>query len=541
MCHRLLLGAAIAASLALATAGSFAHDGIDHSQPNAPVHAAPIAQQAGFAAEGAAFQAVLVPGDGTTLLYLADADSNAPIGGAAIEAEGGGWQGMATPTATDGVYLLAWSPGSTGTDITLVVTAGSRDDLLLLQGVRVIPPAAPGGEGAVAHWTHWTGGGAIGAVLVAILLAVMRRRGAAAVVLLVMILSAPAFAHGGEDHGAPAAAKPPVEPGTPFVLPKATQFLLGIRTERIEPREAADTVRVVGRVVPDPSGYARVQPSQPARVVADPAFPIPVPGEHVRKGQVLAVLEPTLSSLERGDKRAVLSRVDSQIAITERELARQVTLGDLVPAKQLETTRIQLDQLRKERGQLVGTALGRELLTAPLDGIVTDVHVVPGEVVTTTQALVEVIDPDKLRVEAVVHDLPLARRISAATAATKLLPGEIFPLALLGVSPKLDPIDQGVHAVFRVEGGRAAQLSVGMPVDVFLATGSASLRTAVPRDAVAEVGGRQVVFVRTGPETFEARPVKVEKVVGPLAELSGGIKAGDRVVTQGIEQIKAGR
>jgi len=307
------------------------------------------------------------------------------------------------------------------------------------------------------------------------------------------------------------------------------------------PQQAADTVRVVGRVIADPSGHARVQASQPARVISDPAHAIPIPGQMVKRGQVLAVLEPTLSSLEKGDKRSLLTRVDSEINITERELARQVQLGDLVPAKQAETTRIRLDQLRKERGQITGTALGRELLIAPVDGVVTDVHVVPGEVVGSDRVLVEIVDPSRLRVEAVIHDLAVAKRISGATAASKLVPDQSFPLTLLGRSPKVDPVDQGIHAIFRVADEQAGALSIGMPVDVYLATGAASLRTAVPRNSVAEVGGRQVVFVRTAPEVFEFRPVKIERVIGPLAEIAEGVKPGDRVVTQGIEQLKAGR
>ncbi|MDO8608703.1 MAG: efflux RND transporter periplasmic adaptor subunit [Phaeospirillum sp.] len=502
-----------------------------------------LAQSSGFAAEGTAFQAVLLPADGKTVLYLADADSNAPTVGALVEAEAGGWQGVAQASHAGGVYELAWMPPAEGADVTLIVSGGGRDDLLLIQGVR--PPPLPGPPAAaplIAHWTHWAGGGAIGAVLVTMVL-LGRRRKAAAAVLVMLAAAAPAFAHGGEDHGAPAqsSATTPLQPGQPIPMSKPTQFLLGIRTETIEPREAADTVRVVGRVIPDPSGYARVQPSQPARIVSDPNFPIPVPGQQVKRGQVLAVLEPTLTNLERGDKRSSLSRIESQLAITERDLARQEALGGVVPVKQVETTRIQLDQLRRERAQIAGTALGRELLLAPVDGVITDVHVVPGEVVGPTQALVEVVDPARLRVEAVIHDLLLARRVAGAQAVTRLLPGEIFPLTLLGVSPRMDLQDQGVHAVFRVEGGQAVNLSIGMPVDVFLATGATRLRTAVPRDAIAEMGGRQVVFVRTAPELFEARPVKVERIVGPLAEISEGVKPGDRVVTQGIEQLRAGR
>ncbi|MBI3445230.1 MAG: efflux RND transporter periplasmic adaptor subunit [Magnetospirillum sp.] len=533
---RFLSGAAIAVALILLAGDGLAHDGHSHDSPTI------AAATPGFGAEGEAFQAILVPStEGGTRLFLADTDTNAPVSDAAIDVEAPGWQGKARPAGSDGVYTLDWMVPAEGADVTLIIAAAGRDDLLLLRGI--LPPAAPASLSSpvIAHWTHWVGGGAIGiGVVVVMLIASRWRRGGALAILLMLSAGPAAWAHGGEDHSA-APAPPQTQPGEPVVMSKATQFLLGIRTERIEPREAAEAVRVVGRVIPDPSGYARIQPSQQARVVAEPAFPIPVPGERVRKGQVMAVLEPTLTNLERGDKRSSLSRIESQLAIAEHDLARQLALKDLVPAKQVETTRIQVEQLRHERAQIAGTQLGREFLVAPLDGVVTDVHVVPGEVVSPTQALIEVVDPARLRIEAVIHDLPLARQVSSALAASKLLPGQTFSLVLLGSSPKLDPQDQGIHAVFRVESARTADLSIGMPVDVFLATGATRLRIAVPRDAITELGGRQVVFVRTAPEVFESRPIKIDRVVGPLAEISEGVHAGDRVVTQGIEQLRGGR
>jgi cobalt-zinc-cadmium efflux system membrane fusion protein len=490
----------------------------------------------GLGTEGDVFQAVLVPGsDGRTLLYLADLDSNAPIDGAAIDAEAEGWSGKALPAEGPGTYVLAWIPPAAGTDLTLVISAAGRDDLLLVRGIApMAPPAAP--PAPVEHWRHWAGGAAIGAVLVIGAWWLGRRRAGPA--LLVLVLAVPsARAHEGHDHGAnvepPAAA-----PGTVLVMAKPTQFLLGIRTQKVEAAEAAETSRVVGRVVPDPAGFAKVQPSQPARIVSDPEFPLPIPGQHVKRGQVIAVLEPTLSSLERSDKRASLYRVESEIAITEREAARQAALKGLVATKLVEDTRTRLDQLRRERAQLLGTALGRELVRAPVDGVVTDVHVVPGEVVAVDKAMIEIVDPARVRVEAIVHDLALASRIGAATTTTRLLPDQMVPLTLLGVSPRVDALDQGVHAIFAVPEAQAPFLRIGMPVDVFLATGVTKLRIAVPRAAIAEAGGRQVVFVRNAPETFEARPIRIERVIGPLAEIEG-VKSGEKVVIQGVEQLKA--
>lgn len=64
-----------------------------------PFALAQISPQVGTGAETEMFQAVLhAAPDGTTALYLADSNTNAPIGGADIQAQAGEWQGAGQPT-----------------------------------------------------------------------------------------------------------------------------------------------------------------------------------------------------------------------------------------------------------------------------------------------------------------------------------------------------------------------------------------------------------------------------------------------------------
>lgn len=529
-------GAVLAALLLVPPTAAGAHSGHDHgaAAPPPPATTAP-----GQGAEGAVFQVVLAPEGEGSLLYLADVDSNAPVADAAIEVDGGAWQGKAEPTATEGVYRLAWKPPAEGADLTLIVAATGRDDLLLL---RVPPAPEPPKADATTEqgrdWLAWAGGGAVFFLLPALVL--LRRRSAAAAVAVLVAASSPAGAHSGHDHGTPEPA-PAAAAGAVVTMPKASQFLLGMRTVRVEPQEVTDSLRVVGRVTHDPAGFARVQPSQPARVVVDPSFAYPVAGQKVKRGDVLLVLEPTLTSLERSEKRGSLYKTESEIAILERDLARQEALGAVVPQKTLETTRIRLDQMRKERGQIAGTALGRELVTAPVDGVVSDVHVAPGEVVALGQQLVEIVDPTRQRIEAIVHDLAAVDAVRGATAASRALPGRVIPLVRLGISPRIDPLDQGVHMLFSVPPEETKGLRMGMPVDVYLETGAARMMLSVPREAVVDRGGMPVVFVRTAPEAFEARPVRPGRTIGNRTEIEEGLSPGDRVVTQGAEQLRAMR
>jgi RND family efflux transporter MFP subunit len=536
-------GAVVAASLFVLPAIALAHGGEDHGAP--PVaDTVSLAKAGGYGAEGAVFQVVITPAEGGSVIHLALTDTNEPVAGATIEIDAGTWQGQAKATADAGVYGVPWAPTDDGADVSVVVDAGGRSDFLLV-------PAVGKHTGIAAHpttrgpvWGWWVAAGSVAAALVIAGFFFRRRRArnltrSAAILIGAVALTNPAMAHGDHDHGGEEA--PTARTGTRVVMPKATQFMLGIRTVKIEAREAADAIRVVGKVTPDPGGYAKVQASQVARVVADPSFPLPVTGQAVRRGQVLVVLEPTLTSFERSDKRAALYRIEGDIVLAERELGRLESLGAYVAAKQLEGARIRLQQLSREKAQIAGTALGRDMVVAPIDGIVKDVHVVPGEVVTPDRLLIEIVDPARLRVEAVIHDLAAAERIAGATAASKLLPERVFTLKLLGVSPGIDAQDQGVHAIFAVTDEQVRRLKINMPVDVFVETGATRLRMAVPRDALVEIGGRQAVFVRTAPEVFDVRPVKVDRVVGNLAEISDGAQPGDKVVIQGIEQLKGAR
>lgn len=535
-----LVGAVLASASA-----AMAHSGHEHAAEPPP----PVARSGlGAAGLGEHFEIVIKVADGGgSLVYLADLDTSAPVAGAAVEVEAEGTAMIAAPTASPGIYRLAWEMPARPVDLTVTVSAAGRDDLLLLTGVaRPVAPqsaAVAAGFASPADWKGWlAGGGAVAALLGVGMIA--RRRGfaGAALVLLGLAAAGPAFAHAGEDHGDGGAptTQAAVVPGRAVTMPKESQFLLGVRTGRAEAREVAEAVRLVGRVVPDPTGYARVQPAQAGRVVWDPDHPLPVPGQSVKRGDVLAVIEPNLTALERSDQRAALYRVETAIAQTERQIRRWEQMGDAARRKDLDDARLDLARLVKEREQIAGTALGREYLRAPLDGVVTDVHVVPGEVIAPETTAIEVVDPERLRVEAVLHDLALADRIAGGQASTRLLKDHVFSLSLIGSGGRIDPRDQGLHLIFAVTDG-ARLLKLGLPLDVLAHTGGSSLRVSVPREAIADAGGRPVVFVKTAPEIFEARPVRLGRVVGGWAEVAEDVAPGERVVVRGAAQLAAMR
>ena len=56
---------------------------------------------------------------------------------------------------------------------------------------------------------------------------------------------------------------------------------------------------------------------------------------------------------------------------------------------------------------------------------------------------------------------------------------------------------------------------------------------AIPSDAVQQIQGRNVAFVKTGDTTFERKTVQIGRSVQGLAEVVSGLMAGEQVVTKG--------
>ena len=62
---------------------------------------------------------------------------------------------------------------------------------------------------------------------------------------------------------------------------------------------------------------------------------------------------------------------------------------------------------------------------------------------------------------------------------------------------------------------------------------------AVPADAVQQVEGRDVIFVRKAATQFEAREVKTGKLINGLLEITSGLREGEPVVVQSAFHLKS--
>ena len=359
---------------------------------------------------------------------------------------------------------------------------------------------------------------------------------AAAFVLLPLWTMTPAIAGEGHDHGdggaAPSANGPQRQPDGSVFLPKPAQRQLGVRTLLTDVADLPRSIELNAKVMMDPNAGGRVQPLNAGRIEAGPNG-LPSAGQPVRKGDVLAYVVASAAPLERSSQAAQLAELRAAKSLADKRVARLRELADTVPRKDIEAAESEAQSLA-ERIAAVGMGLSaREALVAPVSGVIASAHVVAGQVVDARELVFEIVDPSRLRIEALAFDAALAADIGSATLAVG---NQRVPLVFVGAARSLR--EQALPLAFRAQGAALANLAVGQPVRVFVQTRAKTKGIAVPVASLMKNPANQtIVWVKTAPERFEPRVVTSEPLDGLQAAVTSGLKAGDRVATQGATLI----
>jgi membrane fusion protein, heavy metal efflux system len=145
----------------------------------------------------------------------------------------------------------------------------------------------------------------------------------------------------------------------------------------------------------------------------------------------------------------------------------------------------------------------------------------------------EIVDPSRLRIEALAFDAALAANIGSAAVA---IGSDRVPLEFVGAGRSLR--EQALPLSFRVQGAALNQWAVGQPVRVYVQTKDKVKGIAVPvASQLKNPANQTIVWVKTGAERFEPRTVTTEPLDGVNVAVMTGLQAGDKVATQGATLI----
>lgn len=322
----------------------------------------------------------------------------------------------------------------------------------------------------------------------------------------------------------------------------------GIRTAPARRVALARTVVLTGEVVAQPDRSAKLSSATPGRLEQVNFNE----GSVVKRGDVLATVRvPDVGRL-RGAFAAASSRAKASRANAERFTALKSSgLGSDQAVVDAEAdARAQEAEARALGEQLSALGVNADsstgflvALRAPLSGVVVMRDAVMGQPITAEHVLANIVDLSEVWFLGRVFEKDLSKLRAGAKAEVQLnaFPEEHFEGTAEYVSQQIDPTARTLTARIRVKNdGLRLRLGLFGRAHVQLAETSAlTPQLVVPRDALVELGGKQVVFVKAPDGDFVMHEVRPGDSAMGEVQLLTGVSEGEEVVISGVFTLKS--
>jgi multidrug efflux pump subunit AcrA (membrane-fusion protein) len=305
-----------------------------------------------------------------------------------------------------------------------------------------------------------------------------------------------------------------------------------VRTKVVRSEEAVKGRELIGTVVPNPSSFGKVQAPMDGRIELAKRG-ISYVGQRVTSGEVLALLFPTIPVADLGTMQQLSAEVAGKLKIAEQKLGRLTRIAGVIAQKDIDDTKAELEALREQQRVLATKDVDRIELTAPVSGIISVANVRAGQVVTTRDTLFEIVDPERVWIEAISTGVHETTDIGAASAEDA--DGHDIKLSFIGRAPALR--QQSLPLQFKADEVHDG-LIIGSAVKVFVRHGGPVRGIVLPDAAVVRAqNGLPQVWEKVSAERFKPLPVKTSPLDGTHVLVLSGIPEGSRVVTEGAELI----
>ncbi len=306
-----------------------------------------------------------------------------------------------------------------------------------------------------------------------------------------------------------------------------------------------ETISVTGVVAPAPGAEMLVVAPAAARIARLPN----AEGDRVKAGDVLVRFDiPTLTA-DVGASRARVTQALARIAATKANVARLSSLlvqGVAAPRDVEDATRqhaeAEADLAQAESAVQAAVALSdRAIVRAPFSGVVAQRFHNPGDLVepSASDPVLKVINPSQLQVVAAVPASQLSRVVVGHSAEIRQAGYDISEAAkVLTKAAQVDPATATGNV--RLGFATPTSLTAGMTVQVEIVGEERPHTLIVPVAALVSEDSDLFVMVAGDDNKAHKYPVAVGLSTRTLAEVTSGIKAGDRVIIRGQDGLPEG-
>lgn len=273
-------------------------------------------------------------------------------------------------------------------------------------------------------------------------------------------------------------------------------------------------------------------------------------GKAVRKGDLLATLEPSEQQNQLHARQAELSKAHASWQQVRDEQLRYQQLfergvGSRARLDQLSSDLRNQDALQQRADIALQQArdhLSYTRLLAEFDGLVTDWRAEVGQVMAAGEPVVSLARPESR--EAVV-DLPVGLVASLTDHAQFRVSSPLN--AQVSVTAQIRQLSPQIDATTRTQRVRLTLnhtpdlFRIGSTVSIEI-SGSAPTSHRLPGSAVVQRDGNaQVWVIDTRTSTLSPRVIQVLARNGSTVQVEGELQVGDKVVTAGVNTMQPGQ
>ncbi len=330
------------------------------------------------------------------------------------------------------------------------------------------------------------------------------------------------------EHGSASAAQPS-EPQPTLQLTDEEQRAIGLQTTLVQRRRIRRELLTTARVEEPETRLANISARVGGRI---DRLHVEFTGQAVRRGQPLAeIYSPEVLTAAEEYRLALESR---KRLSPHAEADAIAGADDLIVASR---RRLELWGLTPGQIDTIATSDKPQIdltIYSPASGIISERKVTRGQYVAAGDVLYTVIDLSSVWVKADVYTTDLAplRVGQAAEITADALPGAKLRGQIGFIEPMVN--DQTRTVAVRIAvANPGMRLRPGMFVQARLALPAGQDAVAIPRSAVVDTGARKLVYVAKPNGVFESREVQLGPVADEYYPVLNGLRAGERVVTEG--------
>ena len=275
------------------------------------------------------------------------------------------------------------------------------------------------------------------------------------------------------------------------------------------------------------------------------------PGTWVKQGQALARLDPADSDRQLANAKAALEAAEHRLVFATQQRDRDDAQFKQNLISQLQWQQTQdnyasalggRDQARQQY-ELANNQSRYTTLVADHDGVITSRQAEVGQVLAAGQAVFGFAQSGEREVYV---DVPESRVAGiavgqAATVTLPALPRRSYAAHVREMAPAADAQSHTYLVKLSIEHADPS-LQLGMTAEAALQNGKSNVAAVrIPATALFHQGEQPAVWiVRPADATLELRPVTVARYGERDVLIAGGLKAGERIVMQGVHTVSAG-